>query len=891
MKRKSWLVPLMLGACLLANSQLVNAEENQSFGIEEDPTPVVDQPIPAATKRTALPQTFDPRNGDDAPVKDQNPRNVCWTFAATGALESALFKQTGEVVDFSERYFDYLSAHNATGVANSNPYSTGRALNTGGQEYYPLFSVTRWQGPVLEEDMPFINDVNIPFVTLDQLEVESDFHMQGMVALPKLGRGYSKEALAGKVTRMKEQIMTTTALTYQWSSACHKDSKYYNNAKAAYFVPQEATNKVIDHSSLIVGWDDHYSKENFGENKPENDGAFIVRNSWNTWWGDQGYYYVSYEDYYIATSQMYGASQIESVDNYDTQYTHTDFYSYHTSTLTTQSTDHYTMANVYELEGEEEELTAVGFQTMHYDVPYEIFVNPKGDKITNLNELVKVGEGVKKNPGIETFKLDQGIILSDTDKFAVVIRMVRPEGVGKFEILLESSYASPNKVSDYGQSYISSDPSRTSIRYTDTQSLAFANIYVDAYTDKRVAVESVKITPEKLELVAGDEKQLQAEFTPEEATNKKVSWTSSNPEIASVDDNGKVTGIKEGSATITMTTESGNKQATTEVAVKGLTGVYGTAPWEWNAKDQILTFGSGVFPEIKNSSQEIKTAIEDTALKGIKIKKIVFSDNVELASNSKGLFKALKELEAFEGLEKVNTDKTTNMGYLFSEASALKRVDLTSWNTGNVTEMARMFANASSLEEAQISNWNTENVYSMDGMFLNCIQLSNIDVSAWQTGELISTNYMFSGCSSITSLDLSTWEVKQLFLMDGMFDSASALTELNVNGWRFRDVEGARNVFANTTSLKKLDISSWNLVEKTGLIFNGNYRNLFSGSAIEELTIGADTNLYQNMMLPEKQNTVYTGKWIGPTGNVFSSSSDLIAKATRTAGTYTREKR
>ena len=49
----------------------------------------------------------------------------------------------------------------------------------------------------------------------------------------------------------------------------------------------------LNHAVVIVGWDDNYDKSNFLQ-KPKNNGAFLVRNSWGT--NDHGYYWVSYED-------------------------------------------------------------------------------------------------------------------------------------------------------------------------------------------------------------------------------------------------------------------------------------------------------------------------------------------------------------------------------------------------------------------------------------------------------------------------------------------------------------------------------------------------------------------------------------------------------------------
>ena len=83
-----------------------------------------------------------------------------------------------------------------------------------------------------------------------------------------------------------------------------------------------------------------------------------------------------------------------------------------------------------------------------------------------------------------------------------------------------------------------------------------------------IPVESVKLNSNQLELVEGETEQLIATVLPEDATNKNVTWTSSNPNIATVNENGVVTAVKEGIPTITVTTEDGGYKAYCVVNVK-----------------------------------------------------------------------------------------------------------------------------------------------------------------------------------------------------------------------------------------------------------------------------------------------------------------------------------
>ena len=82
-----------------------------------------------------------------------------------------------------------------------------------------------------------------------------------------------------------------------------------------------------------------------------------------------------------------------------------------------------------------------------------------------------------------------------------------------------------------------------------------------------VAATSVSVTPSKLTLEVGKTYSLTVTVSPSNATNKIVTWTSSDESVATVDTAGRVTAKKVGSVTITATTQDGNKKATCTVTV------------------------------------------------------------------------------------------------------------------------------------------------------------------------------------------------------------------------------------------------------------------------------------------------------------------------------------
>ena len=89
----------------------------------------------------------------------------------------------------------------------------------------------------------------------------------------------------------------------------------------------------------------------------------------------------------------------------------------------------------------------------------------------------------------------------------------------------------------------------------------------EAWTAKKIVlVESVTLGKTELELIIGQaDVTLTATVKPDDATDKTVTWTSSNPAVATVDANGKVHAVAEGTATITA--QAGDKTATCAVTV------------------------------------------------------------------------------------------------------------------------------------------------------------------------------------------------------------------------------------------------------------------------------------------------------------------------------------
>ena len=139
-----------------------------------------------------------------------------------------------------------------------------------------------------------------------------------------------------------------------------------------------------------------------------------------------------------------------------------------------------------------------------------------------------------------------------------------------------------------------------------------------------IAVTSVELDADEMTLKVGDEGQLQATVAPENAANKSVTWSSSNESVATVEQNGKISAVGVGEATITVTTTDGGKTATCKVIVNKKAGAISYATTsinktfgEANFTNELTKTGDGT---VTYSSSDTKVAEVNTTTGEVTIK-------------------------------------------------------------------------------------------------------------------------------------------------------------------------------------------------------------------------------------------------------------------------------
>lgn len=217
-----------------------------------------------AALRAVTNTTYDLRSlGRVTPVKNQGVYGTCWAFASYGSLESCLLYSLSETNDFSEN-----------NLANLSGFDYG--FDGGGFSIMTTAYLARWLGPIDETTDPYPNPDN----STTNPPVK---HVQSVEII-----GRRRSSIAND--EVKQAVYDKGALVV----GMYIDLTYYNTNTYAYFLP---TPTYANHAVAIVGWNDQYSRTNFVSSyQPSGDGAFIVRNSWGTSWGESGYFYVSYYD-------------------------------------------------------------------------------------------------------------------------------------------------------------------------------------------------------------------------------------------------------------------------------------------------------------------------------------------------------------------------------------------------------------------------------------------------------------------------------------------------------------------------------------------------------------------------------------------------------------------
>ena len=158
-------------------------------------------------------------------------------------------------------------------------------------------------------------------------------------------------------------------------------------------------------------------------------------------------------------------------------------------------------------------------------------------------------------------------------------------------------------------------------------------------------------------------------------------------------------------------------------------------------------------------------------------------------------------------LSKLDTSKTTSLGYAFSRCKSLTDLDLSALDTRSVRSFADVFQDCLSLRTLNLTGWDTSSGKDFRQMFYCCAALEELDVSSFNTSSATTFEQMFYGCRSLRSLDLSHFDTSNATTFASMFYNCASLVTLDVSMFNTAAATDLSQVFYGCKSLNELDLS------------------------------------------------------------------------------------
>lgn len=379
-------------------------------------------------------------------ARNQSGFGICWIFAMIAPIESYILRHANELgsaynrytLDLSERHLLYFTMNMGTdplgGTWGDYSLYEGDIWDIGGAYPWGIAALSSWVGPVLDSRAP---------LSREGLPRSMAYENAGYVLSDAQQIPFSDRA------DVKRAIMEYGAL-----GIAYVDGNYYHSPSDGdcYYwdgVYRWDDDDIGGHAVTVVGWDDNFSRDNFGKTgwgiKPSHNGAWLCKNSWGEGFGRGGFFWISYEDHAFSmtgTGRDHAwAYKVVPASKYHYNYQYDGGINVDTYDVASGGA----IANVFTVKGgtPREKLKAVSFNLNDTNVNYsiQVYANPtNAANPASGTPLLKTPKtGHTTYTGYYTIDLDEPVSLAAGTRFAVVVTLSHSNGAD-VSVFVDSTY-------------------------------------------------------------------------------------------------------------------------------------------------------------------------------------------------------------------------------------------------------------------------------------------------------------------------------------------------------------------------------------------------------------------------------------------------------------------